>query len=186
LHLLSSSVFIVVLLLGVTSIPLLYFKHVLFAGNIKFLIAPVTALLISFGVLALMYLATFARRDGSWWAGFKRLFRMYIPFLSFSMGLSLHNTIAVIQGYSGKKTPFIRTPKFNVDKENRSWKHVKYTSKKVKPGVIGEWLMVAYFGWGIWMALDFQDYSILPFFLMQGLGFAAIAFFSLRHALQRA
>ena len=28
------------------------------------------------------------------------------------MGLSWHNSLAVVEGYIGKKTPFVRTPKF--------------------------------------------------------------------------
>jgi hypothetical protein len=34
-------------------------------------------------------------------------------FLSLSMGLSLHNALAVLEGYGNRKTPFVRTPKFN-------------------------------------------------------------------------
>jgi cellulose synthase/poly-beta-1,6-N-acetylglucosamine synthase-like glycosyltransferase len=184
MHLLSSSIFLLVLVLGLTSVPLLYLKHEVFHGQVDFLIAPVLALLVSFTGLGVMYLATFVQRDGSFWLGLKRLLRMYLPFLSFSMGLSLHNSIAVLQGYGGKKTPFVRTPKFNLSEKDSNWKHVKYTSRKVKPGVIGELLMALYFAGGMWLAWHFQDFSVMPFFFMEFIGFAAIGFFSFRHALR--
>jgi hypothetical protein len=38
----------------------------------------------------------------------------YPLFISVLMGLSLHNSIAVFEGYIGKRTPFVGTPKFNI------------------------------------------------------------------------
>lgn len=182
LHLLSSSVFIIVLVMGLTSVPMLYIKHKLMNGNVDLLLVPIAGLMFCFVVLGLMYVVTFARREGGLKAGLKRFVIHYIPFLSFSMGLALHNSFAVIQGYRGKKTPFIRTPKFNLINRADSWKNVKYKTRKVKPEVWGEFLMVAYFSVGIWMSFYFKDFAVLPFFLMQAVGFAAVSIFSFRHA----
>lgn len=184
-HLLSSSVFVLVLLLGATSVPLLVMKHTSFAGRTDLLIAPVTALLISFVVLGMLYIVTFVWREGSAGAGFKRFLKNYIPFLSLSMGLSLHNTIAVVQGYSGKRTPFIRTPKFNLQEKKDQWKSVKYRDVKVKPSVYVELFLALYFCSGIAIAVYFRDYSIIPFLLMQAFGFAAVGIASFRHAFTR-
>ena len=86
MHLLSSSVFVVVLILGTMSVPILWLKHEVFFGKVDFMILPVIALLSSFLILGLMYLVTFSHREGGLLGGFKRLFLYYIPFLSFSMG----------------------------------------------------------------------------------------------------
>ncbi|MEZ4849291.1 MAG: glycosyltransferase [Bacteroidia bacterium] len=185
IHLLSSSVFLLVLLLGLTSVPLLYIKHEIFGGNIDFLIVPVLALFLSFLILASLYLITFRWRDGNMRAALKRFGIHFIPFLSLSMGLSLHNSVAVIQGFRGKKTPFIRTPKFNLKNRADKWNHVKYKSRKVKPGVYAELLMALYFGLGCFLSFYFKDFSVLPFFLMQFFGFGAVGIFSFRHALMR-
>ncbi|MDX1906894.1 MAG: glycosyltransferase [Bacteroidia bacterium] len=185
-HLMSSSVFILVLLFGATSVPLLYIKHVVFEGRMDFLIAPVAALLCSFLILASLYLITFVWREKSLSAGFKRFLLHYVPFLSISMGLSLHNTIAVVQGYLGKKTPFIRTPKFNLKDRKDKMTAIKYQTRKVEPTVYAELILALYFTFGVVLCFKFKDFSILPFMLMQMLGFGAVGYYSFRHALNKA
>ncbi len=181
LHLLSSSVFILVLLLGATSVPLLYLKHEVFGGRVDFLLVPVGALLCSFLILALFYISTSMRREANPTEAIKRFLLNYIPYLSISMGLSLHNTIAVLQGYAGKKTPFIRTPKFNLKKRGDNWKSVKYKSGKISPSVFIELIMAIYFLAGVYMCFLFEDYSIMPFMLMEMLGFGLVGYYTLRH-----
>jgi cellulose synthase/poly-beta-1,6-N-acetylglucosamine synthase-like glycosyltransferase len=183
LHLLSSSVFVVVLLLGATSVPMLYLKHTYYAGNVDFLAIPVAGLVFSFITLGIMYLVTFAKRERNRWQAVRRFLLYYVPFLSLSMGLSVHNTIAVIQGWSGKKTPFVRTPKFNIFTKADRWKGQKYISRKIKPSALLEVLMTFYFAYGIFLCFQFNDFSILPFLIMQVAGFGLVAFSSVRHAL---
>ena len=185
LHLLSSSVFMVVLILGMMSVPLLYIKHAIFSGQMGLLVIPISFLIWSFFNLGLFYFFTMMRREKNFWASLKRWLIHFIPFLSLSMGLSLHNSIAVFQGWIGKKTPFIRTPKFNITKRSDKWRSVKYRSRKIKSGVIGELLLAAYFCIGIYFSFHFEDKAILPFLLMQFLGFATVGFYSVRHALIR-
>ena len=181
LHLLSSSVFVVVLLLGATSVPLLYLKHAVYGGNVGFMAIPVAGLAFSFVTLGLMYWITFVQREKSAWQALRRLLLYYIPFLSLSMGLSIHNAIAVIQGWQGKKTPFIRTPKFNILRKSDRWKGQKYISRKLDPVVWLELLMTAYFVFGIFLCFHFRDFHMLPFLLMQVAGFGLVALGSLRH-----
>lgn len=184
MHLLSSSVFLVVLMLGAMSVPLLYIKHEILAGKVHFLIIPVTLLACCFLILGTLYFVTFRYREKSKKAAFKRFIFHFIPFLSLSMGLSLHNSIAVIQGYMGKKTPFIRTPKLNLIKRSDKWiGENKYISKKIEPSIIGELIMTLYFCFGILMSIFFQDFSILPFLMMQAFGFGIVGVYSFRHAL---
>ncbi len=185
MHLMSSSVFTVVLILGACSVPLLYVKHSLLEGQMGLLVFPIALLIAAFIILAIFYLATMLNREKSLGASLKRLFLHYIPFLALSMGLSLHNSIAVIQGFRGKKTPFIRTPKFNIIAKGDKWKSVDYRSRKVKPSVYGELLMALYFCGGICLALYFNDMAILPFLIMQCVGFGVIGFFSFKHAMSK-
>lgn len=181
-HLLSSSVFILVLLLGTTSVPLLYIKHEIYKGRVDFLIVPVVLLFISFCILAVMYISTFLKREPTLAKGFTRFIINYIPFLSISMGLSLHNTIAVIEGYRGKKSPFVRTPKFDIVKKTEKIVDKRYISKKIKPSVYLELALFLYFCFGISMAFKFNDLSIVPFMLMQAFGFGIVGIYSFKHA----
>ncbi|RMG61562.1 MAG: histidine kinase, partial [Bacteroidetes bacterium] len=186
MHLLSSSVFVLVLLLGASSVPMLYLKHAVYQGQTDFLAVPVTALLGSFIVLGLLYVSTFTRREKDFPAALRRFLLHYVPFLSLSMGLSLHNSVAVIQGYMGKKTPFVRTPKFNLRSRKDSISQARdYLKIKLEPTVIGELLMVLYFAFGIYLTFHFRDFSIVPFLIMQLAGFAVVGGFSLGNAFRR-
>ena len=184
MHLLSSSVFLVILVLGAMSVPLLYIKHEILAGQVHFLIVPVIMLACSFLILGSLYLVTFNHREKNFALASKRFLFHFIPFLSLSMGFSLHNSIAVIQGYMGKKTPFIRTPKFDLTKRSDKWRtNNKYLSKKIEPSVFGELFMALYFCFGILLCFFFQDFAVLPFLLMQACGFGIVGIYSFRHAL---
>jgi len=101
------------------------------------------------------------------------------------MGLALHNSIAVIQGFIGKRTPFIRTPKFNVQEKSDSWKINKYLSRKIKPSVYAELLLACYFIGGIGLGIYYQDFDLLPFHIMLAFGYGAIGYFGVLHALRR-
>ncbi|GAB4403553.1 MAG: glycosyltransferase [Bacteroidia bacterium] len=183
MHLLSSSVFILVLLLGASSIPLLYLKHEVYHSNMNFLLVPVIALICSSVILACLYIVTFSRREQTLGQALRRFLLNYIPFLSFSMGLSLHNTIAVLQGFWGKKTPFVRTPKFNVTGQSGKIQTSKYISRSIQPGVLGELFMALYFGLGVVLTFRFHDFSLLPFLMMELIGFGVVGLWSFRHAL---
>ena len=62
-----------------------------------------------------------------------------------SMGLALHNSVAVLEGWWGKKSPFVRTPKFNLTTAKDSFAKRKYLSRKVSWTTIGEGVLALYF-----------------------------------------
>lgn len=99
------------------------------------------------------------------------------------MGLSLHNAIAVIEGYIGKKTPFIRTPKFNLtDKQEDSWKKNIYRAKRLNLVTIIEAFLVLYFGFGLLLGFHYKDYGLFLFHGMLFFGYGNIVFYSIKHA----
>src|SRR5690606_28849193 len=128
-HLLNSAVFIAVLLASISSIPLWWamrqgwvepgvfgFGAIFFAG---------------FVVIALVYLFSFFYSKGNFWKKSVQVFWQLPLFLSVSMGLALHNSLAVAEGLLGKKSPFVRTPKFNLEQQNSHWKTNTYLSLKM-------------------------------------------------------
>jgi hypothetical protein len=103
-------------------------------------------------------------------------------FLSISMGLSLHNAIAVIEGYLGRKTAFVRTPKFALQRNTDKWSGNKYRAIRVNPLIIFEIILTVYFGYGIYLAFVLQDYGLLPFHIMLVIGYGYISLYSLLHS----
>ncbi len=180
-HLLNSSIFICVLLSALLSIPVLLIKNESPEFNILFKIASM--FLVSFFTLASYYYVSFFRfKEFS----IKDLFQFlgtFPLFLSLSMGLSLHNAIAVVEGYIGKKTPFIRTPKFNLtNDQEESWKKNIYRAKKINPMTIIEALLALYFTIGIILGIYYNDYGLMLFHGMLVFGYTNIVFYSIKHA----
>ncbi len=109
-HLLGSSIFLFVWLIGVLSIPTML-------AVIHFGIHPAlfTVFLVATLAVGAVY---FVANVQSSWQRFQRgeavwRFLVLFPlFLSLSMGLSLHNGLAVLQGLWGRRSEFVRTPKF--------------------------------------------------------------------------
>ena len=120
-------------------------------------------------------------------SGFKKFFGyigMFITFFSIAMGFSLHNSIAVIEGHIGKRSEFVRTPKFNISTIRDSWKGNKYLRKKLSPHVIIEGILMLYFGFGLYSAFvvgdQGGDFGLFPFHLMLFIGFGYVFINSLK------
>ncbi|MBC7923786.1 MAG: glycosyltransferase, partial [Ferruginibacter sp.] len=105
-HLMNSFLFICLVVMALLSLPILVIKHEYVQYAALFDLASVFVL--SQLLLVVFYWVSFAtgRRKGH--ANFLEFLQRFLLFLSISMGLSLHNAIAVLEGYLGRKTPFIR------------------------------------------------------------------------------
>jgi hypothetical protein len=98
------------------------------------------------------------------------------------MGLSRHNAIAVTEGYLGKKTPFIRTPKFNLRTRRDTWQHRAYRTRAISFLTILEGLLALYFLTGIGFSFYFQEYGLIPFHVLLTVGFGGVFYYSFKHS----
>jgi len=88
-----------------------------------------------------------------------------------------------LEGHLGKKSEFIRTPKFNINTLKDSWKGNIYLKEKLSPHVLIEGLLMLYFAFGMYSAFVVGkegDFGLFPFHLMLFLGFGYVFFKSLR------
>ena len=106
-------------------------------------------------------------------------------FLSLSMGLSLHNSVAVVQGYFGKKSIFVRTPKFNIRQIQDSFTKSIYTTGGVSLITVMEGLLALYFMIAVIIGIDQGITSFVLYHLMLMTGFGSIFIYSIKHAYQR-
>jgi len=95
------------------------------------------------------------------------------------MGFSVHNSLAVLEGHFGKKSDFIRTPKFNINNLKDSWKGNKYLSRNLSLSTIVEGFLWLYFGFAIYSAFVLKDFGLIVFHLMLFAGFGYVVFKSL-------
>jgi cellulose synthase/poly-beta-1,6-N-acetylglucosamine synthase-like glycosyltransferase len=181
-HLLASSIFVFVFISGVFSVPLLFLLGDLInLGFSKNFFAYFLVGLLS--IIAVYYVANVqapVHKESFGKALYKFVF-LFPLFLALSMGLSLHNTVAVIQGYIGKKSPFVRTPKFNIKNIRDSFVKHKYLSKKISWTTVVEGLLALYFMGGVIGGLYIQNTTFIIFHLMLALGYGAIFYYTLRH-----
>jgi len=85
-----------------------------------------------------------------------------------SLGMSYHNTRAILEGITGKKTAFIRTPKFSESSENNPYLK-RHGYKEYAP----EFLLFLYFSFAAAASIYFKDFGFLIYHLLMlsGLGF---------------
>ena len=181
LHLLNSTMFLNVLIVAILSIPMLYIKNEYKHLELYFIV-------MSFFVLStiIFFICYWYMYRNTYGGGFKKFITyigMFFTFFSIAMGFSLHNSIAVIEGHLGKRSEFVRTPKFNIAAMGTNWKTNIYLRKKLSPNIILEGLLMLYFGFGLYSAFivgdQGGDFGLFPFHLMLFFGFGFVFFRSL-------
>jgi cellulose synthase/poly-beta-1,6-N-acetylglucosamine synthase-like glycosyltransferase len=181
LHLLNSSMFLNVFLVGILSIPMLYIKNEY--THLKPYFYMMSFFVISSVIFFICYWFMYKSIYGSGLKNFFKYVKTFFTFFSIAMGFSLHNSIAVLEGHFGKKSEFVRTPKFNIKTIKDSWKENKYIRKKPSINVIIEGILVFYFAFGMYSAFvvgdQGGDFGLFPFHLMLFLGFGYVFFKSI-------
>ncbi len=179
-HLFNSSVFLFLLLAALLSVPMLFIKQA--NAQYEWIFNLGGVFILGFFSIGFFYwVATRRVRPGQPW----RYYLLHYPlFLIISMGLSLHNAVAVIEGLLGVKSPFLRTPKFNVTNAREKLKKNVYARTKLGPLVLLEALFALYFAYGIYTGVRLGDFGLLLFHTMLFLGFAAVAIYSVRQVQQ--
>lgn len=179
LHLLSSSIFLCVFIVGVFSVPVLFLME-----SVNFPMQYFAIFLTS--MLSIMAVYYVGNVKGAWAADnfgkniLKFLF-LFPVFLALSMGLSLHNSIAVLQGYRGKKSAFIRTPKFNLKTIADKMNQKNYLAKKIPFTTILEGILCLYFIFAIVQGIVSGNMSFLLFHILLAIGYGSICFYSIKH-----
>jgi cellulose synthase/poly-beta-1,6-N-acetylglucosamine synthase-like glycosyltransferase len=179
-HLLNSQVFLFTLICSILSVPLLLIKNVMPVFSTWF--ALLSVFICCFLILGAFYYCSIYRKFQSKMRAVGYLASIFPLFLSMSMGISLHNTIAVLEGVLGFKSPFIRTPKFNISKTNKNWKANRYLDKKISSLTMLEMLLSLYFLFGIVVAFLIDDFGLLPFHVMLFSGFGMVSYFTVKHS----
>jgi cellulose synthase/poly-beta-1,6-N-acetylglucosamine synthase-like glycosyltransferase len=179
MHLLSSSVFLFVFIIGVFSVPILFYINPL-GINPAYLSVFMVALL---SIIAVYFSANMelAEKGEPKYKTFLKFLLIFPVFLALSMGLSLHNSIAVIQGYVGKKSAFVRTPKFDIRQLSDSFNKKEYLSNKISLTTALEGLLAIYFAGGIIAGYMVNDGSFLIFHLLLLGGYSTIFYYSVKH-----
>ena len=169
-HLLSSLVFVCLFVNALLTVPLLIFRNL----YPEFMELTRYTLITAVNLVALTlfyYNGTRAHQKQQ-----KMYFFTHYPiFLVIYMAMSVQNALAVMQGFLGSSSVFVRTPKFAVNSIDSS----SYLKRKVNWINIFELMILCYFIIGIILSIYFDDYFMMLFFLMIGFGLGLIIYQSL-------
>ena len=178
LHLLNSSMFICIFLVAILSIPMLYIKNEY--AHLKNYFYIMSFFVMSSLIFFVCYWYMYKNIYGNGIKNFLKYIFAFLTFFSVAMGFSLHNTIAVLEGHFGKKSEFVRTPKFNIITLKDGWKNNKYIKKKPSIHVILEGMLALYFIFGMYSAFivgdQGGDFGLFPFHFMLFVGFGYVFF----------
>lgn len=162
-HLLGSFLFVCLLVNALLTVPLLLYRSY-FPEFIPLTNATMVTGL-NLVALTLVYhagLHSGAQRPGRFWSD-------YLLFLLVYMALSVQNAGAVLQGFAGRTSPFIRTPKGGL----RARDDHRTVAR-------AEWMVWGYFLLGIALSVGLQDYFLLLFFVLFSTGLGWLRLQSLR------
>ena len=171
-HLLNSSVFLVILLMALLSVPLVFVRE--HRPDFRPVFQLAAAFTLTFVPLTYYYYTSWRLANGPvpghWFLP------QFLLFLAVSMGLALHNAQAVALGFLGRVTPFIRTPKRG--------------SAAPVPGFLAqaggaalpvtEALLTLYFLIGLVADLWYGDFGLLIFHLLLATGHVLVTYYSVR------
>ncbi len=175
-HLFNSSVFVFILIIALLSLPILHIKDSF--ADLNFFINFGAFFLISTVFLFYYYWNSYRDKTEQKAKTFFQFLWRFIQFLVVSMGLSLNNSVAVIEGYLGIKSSFVRTPKFNVSAKGE-FKGNKYDKKSINIITIGEGILFLLFAFTAVNRAVYGDLGMVPFHLMLAAGFGLVFFYTL-------
>ncbi len=179
-HLTNSTIFVFVFLLSLLILPVTIIKST--TDNFVWLTRLSSVFMASWFILGLFYW-TANRNAGESWKKYLLSFTWKFPlFLAISMGLSLHNAIAVVEGYIGRKSPFLRTPKFNVHDAEDRWETNRYVTRKISPYTWLEGAMLVYSIISLEVSIYYFSPGLLPMNILLVGGYGIVFFGSILHS----
>ncbi len=176
IHLGASLVYPFVLLIAILQVPAVFIKH---TGQYDATFMLMGGFIFAFFGSFAFYL--YSQKDV--YKDWRRRIYLFPVFMAGSMGLSVNNTKAVIEGLLNKKSEFVRTPKYGVTGKQGSWADKKYTQRKINWVSIAEFILALYCLAGIVLSIVDLEIAAVPFQLLFFTGFGSISFLSIRQAM---
>lgn len=182
-HLTNNLVFPFILIVGLLNLPLVIIKNES-ANDHTLFFAVISIFVLAFFGSFLMYLTALRESYPDWQ---RRI--LYFPlFMAGSMGLSINNTRAILQGLFKYRGEFLRTPKYHLESGHDGFADKQYfiTREFWQRGMrngIPELLLALYCLTGIGVAIYYGEVAAIPFQTLYFLGYSFIAYLSFKQYL---
>jgi len=160
--------FVASFLLSIASVPIIYFgAH---SQGTKTMMHILSFTLICILILTAFYYASLQKIKPVKRERRNYFLRRFPSFIAISMATACHNSMAVMEGYLGIKSPFVRTPKFNVVGTRKS-KRLSVSFQQVSWLTLLEGLLAIYFAIAVYMGIQWGQYTFVPFHLLMFAGY---------------
>ena len=183
-HLLNSTIFIFVLTSGLASLGMVTVRafgyHAFLPEQLTLVSSASLASLIIF--YSLSQIKKTKRRTGS--EVIKSILDFPL-FICLCLGFSFHNSLAVIEGLTGIKSSFIRTPKFGIMGNSGKWKTNAYNLQKIPWGTWIEGFIAILFLLGIVFEISTGQWINSIYHILLFIGFSMVFSLSVIHSFAR-
>jgi len=162
---------------AILNVPLIFIKN---SGPHDTFFNLMSVFVLAFFSTFLFYL--YSQKDV--YADWRKKIALFPLFMAGSMGLTVNNTRAVMEGLMNRKSEFVRTPKFKVVNKSDANEATtsNYTSKKIEASVYIELMLSVYCFVGVAASIYFLEFASLPFHLLFFIGFSVVSILSLKSA----
>ena len=175
-HLLGNSVYPFLLVVGILNPIVMFIAH---KDRVKLSWAISAYFLISLGGTFSYYAAAIKEIRVDW----RRRMACFPLFLAASIGLSVYNAQAAIEGFLGKRTPFLRTPKYNLNTgQSQATRRKRYRSSFTN-STLFELALGVYTATAFLYALYVGEWGALPFLLLFATGYLLVGGYSVAHVM---
>jgi cellulose synthase/poly-beta-1,6-N-acetylglucosamine synthase-like glycosyltransferase len=178
MHLLNSSMFLCIFMMGILSVPMLFIKNTYMHLDIFFDI--LSLFFVTTLVLFICYWFTYKHSNSGEKVSFFNYFKMFFTFYTIAMGFTFENTLAVLEGFLGKRSEFIRTPKLNIETLKDNWKQNSYINRSFPKKTLVEAGLVLYFIFGMYCGFVVKDFALFPLHLMLVIGYSYVVVQSIK------
>jgi len=177
-HLLATSMYVLTAALVVSSVALVLADDMVIG-------AYYTPHSIAFMAVSLAFTAVFYEaQERRGLRGFLSFLPAMLAFQTFTLGMSAHNACAVIRGWSGERTAFVRTPKYGIVGAGGSWSLSGYASGRLNAALWLETAFVVLVVAGLAAGWRHRDFSSYPIHVPALVGLMWIISLSVKHAMQ--
>ena len=163
-HLTNSVAYLLMFLLSILMFPSMLYRFRIGWYELMYFDLPIFCLAtFSIGVF---YALSVKEIYPDWKARLK-----YIPFLmALGYGLCVSNGRAVIEALIGVESEFVRTPKYNFDRDKKIKMMKAYSNKKIYASIC-EFAFGIYYAYAIYFCIDYGLLAAIPFLLLFAFGF---------------
>jgi len=177
-HVTAHLVYPLLLMLALLTLPLLLVRN----SGVDYRSYFVFMSVFSIGALPYFLLYFFAQKDS--YPDWKSRLGAVPLVISVVMALCVNNSIAVIEGFLGKASEFVRTPKYNITARDMA-DHKRGYRARLKPSTFVELGLGIYLTATAVYSLVTMQFAILPFIVLYAFGFLYFSLSAISTALKK-